>query len=827
MQKIRLKWALLAATDAGLPNAAHAEDGAVSSDDTAIIVTAQRIEERLQDVPISITVFDQETLTNNGIVSARDIATYTPNVVANTRFGNDATTFTIRGFTQAQRTTSTVGTYFADVVAPRGSGVSTGGDGAGPGQLFDLESVQVLKGPQGTLFGRNSTGGAVLLVPTKPRYEFEGYVEGTLGNYDRKRIEAVINLPLGDSFRLRAGIDRNKRDGYIRNLGVPTRFGRDMASSDYVTARVSAVFEPNDRFENYIVGYYTNSKSTGSLPVLKVCNPAGPFGSTACPQIEYEAANGDFWTGSNANPFGGSTIEQWQIINRTTYELSEDVTVTNILSYAELLASNEVMGFGLFGPQVPWQQATGFGDVFTFVPIVGNPDYDRHSAAQDSFVEELRLSGNSVGGRLHWQTGLYFERSTPLGANGTITPSASICINALEFNCGPVGRSASYTAYKSTFDSRAIYAQASFDVTPQLRFTGGLRYTEDKMKSSFQIGSVFFAPDPASNTYRCANASAPGFGQTFPSAERLNQCLQTKQSKSSAPTWVVGLDYKPVDDVMLYAKWSRGYRQGAVSPGAPDTLQLYDKENVDTYEVGLKATWRGAVPGAFNIAGYYNDFRDQQLQLGVVCDPLVEPFPTEDFCRNVRQTIATVNAGKSRLYGFEADAMVEPIRGLRLQAAYSYLKSELQELVVPDLPDDSPYNNIRAEGVGGKLPLAIPHQFTGSATWTLPLPESWGNLSIGGTIVYNSSYRSVADGTADPTLDFGILPGRTFGNANVTWKRIAGSNFDASVFVTNVTNEKMFTHVNDSYERGIVSYSLDEPRMYGLRVKYRFGGLGN
>jgi len=143
-----------------------AEDSALSGND--IVVTARRIEERLQDVPISITVLSQQTLTNNNITSAKDITTYTPGLVAQGRYGNDSVAFTIRGFSQEQRTTATVGTYFADVVAPRGSGASQGGDGAGPGQLFDLENVQVLKGPQGTLQGRNSTGGAVLLVRASP-----------------------------------------------------------------------------------------------------------------------------------------------------------------------------------------------------------------------------------------------------------------------------------------------------------------------------------------------------------------------------------------------------------------------------------------------------------------------------------------------------------------------------------------------------------------------------------------------------------------------------------------------------------------------------------
>jgi iron complex outermembrane recepter protein len=144
-----------------------------------IIVTAQRREENIQDVAISITVLDQEQISKADMTTSADIARYTPSLSANTRFGTDNATFTIRGFTQDLRTTASVGTYFAEVVAPRGQSTQTSGDGAGPGTLFDLQNIQVLKGPQGTLFGRNTTGGAILIVPQKPTGEFEGYAEFT------------------------------------------------------------------------------------------------------------------------------------------------------------------------------------------------------------------------------------------------------------------------------------------------------------------------------------------------------------------------------------------------------------------------------------------------------------------------------------------------------------------------------------------------------------------------------------------------------------------------------------------------------------------------
>src|SRR5206468_2579025 len=129
----------------------------------------------------------------------------------------DKSSFAIRGFSQDLNTLPTVGVYFADVVAPRLTSNITSGNGAGVGAMFDLQNVQVLKGPQGTLFGRNTTGGAILLVPQRPTDKFEGYVEGTVGNFDQKRIQAVVNIPVTENVRVRAGIDRNKRDGFVNN----------------------------------------------------------------------------------------------------------------------------------------------------------------------------------------------------------------------------------------------------------------------------------------------------------------------------------------------------------------------------------------------------------------------------------------------------------------------------------------------------------------------------------------------------------------------------------------------------------------------------------
>lgn len=241
---------------------------AAEIDASDIVVTARRVEERLQDVPISITVFNQEQIDQRNIVSAGDLAAFTPSLQANSRFGGDNTSFSIRGFVQEAPTSPSVAVYFAEVVAPRANGATTGGNGAGVGAFFDLQNVQVLKGPQGTLFGRNTTGGAVLLTPRKPTDELEGYLEGSIGNYDLMRIQGVVNVPLSDTFRVRFGVDRQKRDCYLRNI---SGIGPDRSADiNYTAYRLSIVGDLTPNLENYTVATYSDSDNNGSVPKMIV-----------------------------------------------------------------------------------------------------------------------------------------------------------------------------------------------------------------------------------------------------------------------------------------------------------------------------------------------------------------------------------------------------------------------------------------------------------------------------------------------------------------------------------------------------------------------------
>ena len=876
-----------------------ADDKEEASSGNDIVVVAQRVEQRLQDVPVSVTVLSEKALANNNITSAKDIATFTPSLVTNNRYGNDNTTWTIRGFTQEQRTTSTVGTYFADVVAPRGSGATQGGDGAGPGYLFDLASVQVLNGPQGTLFGRNSTGGAVLLVPKRPTDSFEGYVEGSVGDYSLRRVQAVVNVPVMDSLRIRIGVDRNKRDGYLVNAGKLGfgPYGDAGGSVDYWALRFSAVADLSPDVENYTIVNYSNSKSTGNPPKVLDC-----YSLALCQQKEYGDKTG-WWTVFNTLPDAGSKSTTWQVINQTKWQVNDNLAVKNIFSYGEYIGDLNIDLFGQYGlvPIPPATTAPTYGNETSALQVrpfnVTHRLPGQHTNAESSLVEEIQIQGKSSDGALNYQAGLYLENNNPIGLSGITSLTFTPCADLETWNCAPFaglgGISLGRLGYSTTmnyFDGRAVYAQASYDLTEKLKVTGGFRYTWDTMRSVFQVedirlGNTIVASPASPKIYNgttltantvadfavCTNfvtfgAQGSATNPYMPLANRFGMCQQDITAKSDKPTWLLGVDFKPVEDVLLYAKWSRGYRQAGVASFAADKLQSYKAEKVDTYEAGLKASWRGAVPGFFNISGFYNDFRDQQVQLGVQCNPT-------SLCA---QTTIIQNVGKSKLTGFEAELGVRPLPGLQLGVAWSHLRTKILEVngtKDPVLATTSissaiaglglPFNDIRPPLPGQELPNSIPDKVVANGSFTLPLPDSVGKLTLSATWVWQSSYKAVADNTTrcvsttffnsttantalgsctytpDPTaaspnptavtiangvsvVGGGRIPKQNFGNISATWENIAGLPVDVTGFVTNVTNQKLILHLNTQETQGLRSGFIGEPRMYGFRVKVKW-----
>lgn len=766
-----------------------------------VYVTARRKEERLQDVPISMTVFDQQQLDNANITNAGDLANFVPSLQVNTRFGGDTTTFAVRGFSQELRTTSSVGVYFAEVVAPRGANTQNSGDGAGPGDYFDLQNVQVLKGPQGTLFGRNSTGGAILITPQKPTEELEGYFEASAGNYDMWRTQGVANAPVNDSLRLRLGVDHQERAGYLDNFsGIgPSHF----ANVDYTAVRASAVWDVTDTIENYSIIRYTKSDNNGYPGSLFDCKADAPLGILFCnDDLASRKATGNdgFYDVYSFVPDPVSEQELAQVINTTSWEINANLTLKNILAYADFETKNRSALFG-----TNWQYPLRNG---TFQPVIfqmigTNDDYP--TTDQSSFVEELQLQGSSFDDRLAWQTGLYYEKSEPDGDYGAQSPAIISCDlstasspNPADFRCNNLISQGTLQSTRggATYENMAVYAQGTYDITEQWDVTAGVRYTDDKTTGKVTDTINFFPADAQNGGY-------------FPSNRQL-VTERTPESQSKEPTWLLGAGYHPEDDILLYAKYARGYRQGSINLGGSEGLDTHDPESIDSYEIGAKTSFFGRIPSTFNVAAFYNDLKDQQIQFGY--------FKTSGV-----GTTAIVNAGASTIWGAEAEATVQPLESLILSASYTYLNTQVDELVLPPCPPTicSPISTPNATTAEGEpLPYSPENKFVLSATYLLPVDPSLGEMSASATYAYIDDMQAVAEAVSI----YATLPDYSIVNLNYDWKGIMGKPFDLSIFASNVFDEEYITSISGTYENGLETGQVGVPRMYGVRVRYNWGG---
>ena len=783
---------------------AQADTGAAEGGD--IIVTARRTEERLQDVPISIAVISQQDIRDKNIVQASDLAIYTPSLTVNQRFGPETSAFAIRGFLQEANTAPSVGVYFAEVTTPRSLGLTAAGSNLAIGSFMDLESTQILKGPQGTLFGRNTTGGAILLVPKRPTAKFEGYVEGSAGDYGMLRGQAMVNIPLSDNVRVRLDVDRMKRDGYIHNRsGIgPT----DYDDSNYLYLRGSILANLTPNLENYFVAHYSHSNTHGFASRIIDCNPANFLtGGFACAQLARMNAAGYGPLDTEvpvANPY--FKIDQFQLIDHLTWQVSDNLKIKNIASYSKITSdfNYSLAGENFILPGGPPFQTT----VITQAPGL-------HSNDQWTFTDELQLQGKTADNRLNWQAGGYIEVSKSPQLNAGLTNVFLRCTSIQSLQCTdfygplfggiPVG-SISNAAQKTTFIDKALYAQASYDFTDKLSMTAGIRYTWDKITAINEATRYLYFPPLTSptglNPIRICNDSLT-FG--FKIVTSNDQCFRQIDTSSSAPTWSVDLDYKPTKDLMVYAKYSRGYRAGGIAV-LNLGLEVWQPEKLDAYEIGLKASFHGAVRGYFNIAGFYNDFTNQQIVATTISK-----------ATGVAQGNAILNAGKSRIQGIEVDSAVTLFNSLDLSLGYTFLDTKIVQLTIPVSPI---YNFQVFEQPGDPLPQVPRNRLNLSARYTLPLDSSIGKITFGATFIHTD--KQLSNHPVGGIVD--NLPASDQVNLNVNWHKVLGSPVDAAFFVTNVTNALIdVVHGSEFGTLGYDSVQYAPPRMWGFRLRYSFG----
>jgi outer membrane receptor protein involved in Fe transport len=274
---------------------------------------------------------------------------------------------------------------------------------------------------------------------------------------------------------------------------------------------------------------------------------------------------------------------------------------------------------------------------------------------------------------------------------------------------------------------------------------------------------------------------------------------------------MVELNYKPVDDVMTYAKYTRGYRQGTVNMLADPGLDTHEPEKVDTYEIGLKSTLHWPVPGRFNVAVFNNTLKNMQLQGGYIST-------------TSGPTTAIFNAGKGRSRGVEVEAFFQPLRPVTASVSYAYLDTKLVKSAdfcsrVEQVGFLEGFTCTPIADVGDELPFAPKSAVVTTLDWYLPVPESLGQMDVAATYAYTGRQRVAADSSTP----YAILDGFGVLNLNLAWMSIFGTSFDLNAFVTNVTDNEYIVFTSGTYRPlGIESRNQGQPRMFGARLRYNF-----
>jgi iron complex outermembrane receptor protein len=404
---------------------------------TEIVVTARKVSENLQDVPVSISALTSDAITNAGIDTASDISKLAPNFqsIPQGAFGTSFPSLVIRGQTAGGLTLNAdqaVGVYVNGAPIPRSPGLFN--------NLFDVERIEVLKGPQGTLYGKNTTGGAVNVITKAPKFnEFSGYVSATVGNYNRHDIEGVVNIPLvDDQLAVRIGAILTNRDGFGR--GAVT--GRELSDDNEFAVRGSVLFEPSETVTIQINGNYHETDEKGSINRSLVTVLGG--------LVSQESLDPDIYVG---NEFGTvpqtDRFDEWSLNMKATVDLGE-VTAESITSYRE---------FGIFYE-------------YRRIPLTGN----LITQDADMFSQELRFSGSAMSDRLQWQAGAFY--STESGEDADFLPQ--------------LGQFELTSAKNSGW---AVFTQSSFAINDKFNLTLGIRYTDEHREvSDLEVGApILFA----------------------------------------------------------------------------------------------------------------------------------------------------------------------------------------------------------------------------------------------------------------------------------------------------------------------------------------------
>lgn len=738
-----------------------AEDGEAATSGSGgisdIIVTANRREQRLQDVPVAVTAISGEDLAAAQLNSVNALQRVTPNLRI-MGAGGDPTNASIgmRGQINIDPSVTidpAVGIYLNGIYLGR----STGGNL----DMIDVQRVEVLRGPQGTLFGRNTIGGAINIIPNTPTDVFEGALSASYGNFDSWYLRGIVNVPITERIQIRAVVNHSETDGFARSSFNGRPLGRER--KDFV--RVSLNADLSDSVSLLISGDNWDYRTSGAWTTLIGIIPDNAslvrlFGSPA----GVLAALGPFVGAYDRTPASQTT----RPINAYNRGVSGVMTAElGDATFKSLTAYRAVKRIGL--------DDDSDGTPFVLVNLHG------YLSEQEQFSQEFQVYGKAFDSRLDWIAGIYYFRETGTTATGTDV-----------FNSIATTGSYSITQADAKSSSAAIFAQATFSLTDTLRLTGGLRYTKDvrKVLSTNRAVSATndvanFLLDPA---IRCATPGA------------LPTCaFQPPVAKFSYWPFTINLDWKPTNDLLLYGKWSRGFRAGGFNtrPTALGEVPAFGPESLDSYEMGLKADLFDRHL-RFNAAAFISKYDDiVVIGSGSITNPTTG-LP-------IASAVA-VNAGKATIKGLETE-LTGVWGGFKLSAMLSLLDAGYDKL------DPSVAATVIKESTFRAAPKV---QYSLGADYLIRQESADVTFHLDWSYIGKTYFSAVPPTSSlNQQAGYGVLNG-------MIGAAIHSLPVDVNFWVRNITDKKYVKYTIDTTALGYVSAYPGDPRTYGVTTTFKF-----
>jgi len=755
-----------------------------------IVVTAQFRSQKLQDTPIAITAVNAQMLENRNQTNVTEVARQAPNVQitpAGQLFGPAAQVY-IRGIGQADTSYALepgVGMYVDDVYYS--TLLSTAFD------LVDLDRIEILRGPQGTLAGKNSIGGAVKLYSKKPDGAGGGYLEAGYGSRNHLRIRGAYDFTVvPDKLFFRVSGFAERQTGYMKRLdygclhpgsGVPVY--QDNSScllgheggKDVVAARAQLRWIASDKIEVNLSGDITEDNSGPAASALLYGNrtdtflngvaydskfvPSNPYVTYSTytdPGGIYHTPGGTLVTQGGYSVAPISTVHDWGVSSTIDWRLTDTLSLKSITAYRRYRIE-----YTQDADESPFDFQT-----------VDNLQQHRQLS------QEVRLNGSSFGNALEWTVGgFYFDAKSIVGGRVQFPGQFDILLN------DPVA-----TLNKSGF------AQAIWHVTNALNVTGGIRYTDESKDYTFsRIDPNTGAPPPS---------LAPIDGRTA-------------TSRDSRWDYSVSVDYRFSPALMAYARWATGFRSGGINPRpfAANQVVPFGSESLDSYEAGFKSDLLDRRL-RFNATGFLSKYNNIVLS---TFQPYVNP--NLPICNDVTSTscvynppqgtfpgVVPVNGGKATLYGAEFEAEAHPAMGLMIDATLSYIHFKLDDIPPAALTGGYTANS--------KLPFTPAWKASLGVQYEMPMGSA-GSITPRLDVSYQSKVIDGSNPSPWNTIDpYALL------NARLTW-RAANDDWEASLAVTNLTDKLYYYNKTDLTALGGTAIGTPAPpREWYVSVKRRF-----